>query len=94
MALQMESYAKSRGKIYNGSSNLRKMRNDCKRLEEGIDAFCAVFLVSTNEDRSTNRSTTKITLLCSLLKEWRPISAELWDTTTTAEHVAAFDGHV
>ena len=44
LAYQYESYFKSKGKQYDGSSTLRMIGNDCKLIELNIKKFLSVFI--------------------------------------------------
>ena len=44
MVFQLESYFKTKGKLYDGSATLRLTGNDCRTLEENIQSFCQTFL--------------------------------------------------
>ena len=92
MAFQMESYVKTKGKQYDGSTTLRLTGNDCKRLEDNIDRFIETFIHQSSA--SGGQARTKVELFRELVLLWRPIAHELRDHTTTTHRLEAFNGHV
>ena len=92
IALQCEAYFKSKGKFYDGSKTLKPTGNDCKRLEEKINAFTRVFLQGNETLKSI--SAAKLSQFRRGVQLWLPIARELRDCKTSNERVGAFGDHV
>ena len=93
MAFQLESYFKTKGKLYDGSATLRLTGNDCRTLEENIQSFCQSFLNAPTVN-NTRKARAKVSLFLELVQLWLPIAHEVRDVSTTTERVNNFQDNV
>ncbi|XP_066930041.1 uncharacterized protein [Clytia hemisphaerica] len=86
LAYQMEQYFNSKKKFYDGSKSLKMIGNDCRLLEENIDAF----LNRQSGETLESPSARKLRQVLTLYKDFGELARDVRSTTGDVERIKSF----